>query len=241
MSVAIVTGSSKGLGRALAIGLAERGWSVVIDARGAHALKDVERELRRVASPGASVTALAGDVSDAEHRRELVQAAEQLGGLDLIVNNASTLGTTPLPRLSVYGLERLRRVFEVNTIAPLALVQVALALLLRSANPRVLDITSDASVEPYEGWGGYGSSKAALDHVGAVLAVEQPSIRVWTVDPGDMRTQMHQDAFPGEDISDRPEPEEVVPALIGLVEGDTPSGRYRASDLESATVEKPAS
>jgi NAD(P)-dependent dehydrogenase (short-subunit alcohol dehydrogenase family) len=240
MSVAIVTGSSKGLGRALAIGLAERGWSVVIDARGADALKDVERELHSVAVPGASVIALAGDVSDAGHRRELVRAAEQVGGLDLLVNNASTLGTTPLPHLSVYGLERLRRVFEVNTIAPLALVQDALPSLLRSANPRVLDITSDASVEPYEGWGGYGSSKAALDQIGAVLAVEQPSIRVWTVDPGDMRTQMHQDAFPGEDISDRPEPVEVVPALIGLIEGDASSGRYRASDFDRPTEQEPA-
>jgi NAD(P)-dependent dehydrogenase (short-subunit alcohol dehydrogenase family) len=237
MPVAIVTGGSKGLGRALAAGLAERCWSIVSDARDAEDLGDAERELQSVLGDRGSVITIPGDVTYSAHRRELIRAAQNMGALDLLVNNASTLGTTPLPPLGRYEIDQLRRVFEVNAIAPLALVQDALTLLLRSANPRVLDVTSDVSVEPYQGWGAYGSSKAALDHLGAVLALEQPSLRVWTVDPGDMRTQMHQDAFPGEDISDLPPPESVVPALIRLVEGNAPSGRYRASDLAINGVE----
>jgi len=219
MPVAIVTGGSRGLGRALAEGLVARGWSVVADARTAADL---------VAGPG--VVAVPGDVTDPAHRRALVDAARALGGLDLLVNNASVLGPSPQPGLADYPLDALRRVYEVNVVAPLALIQAALPL-LRAGGGRIVNVTSDASVEPYDGWGGYGSSKAALDHLSAVLAVEEPGVRVWAVDPGDMRTRMHQEAFPGEDISDRPEPETVVPGLVALIESDRPSGRVRVADV----------
>ena len=169
-------------------------------------------------------------MADEQHRWQLVEAAEQLGGLHLLVNNASVLGPSPQPRLADYPLDVLGRVYEVNVVAPLALVQAALPMLRASAG-RVLDISSDAAVEPYEGWGGYGSAKAALDHLTAVLAAEEPGVRFYAVDPGDMRTQMHQDAFPDEDISDRPPPEDSVPGLLRLVDGDLPSGRYQARAL----------
>ena len=196
------------------------------------ARRKAEREIRLHLSPDASLVTVAGDVTDLVHRRALVEAARGLGGLDLLVNNASTLGATPLPTLLSYSPEELRRVFEVNVVAPLALTQLAVPLLRDSPRAAVLNVTSDASVEAYEGWGGYGSSKAALDHLSAVLAVEEPSISVWAVDPGDMRTRMHQDAFPGEDISDRPLPSDIVPDLVRLVEGQFPSGRYRLSELQ---------
>jgi NAD(P)-dependent dehydrogenase (short-subunit alcohol dehydrogenase family) len=234
MGIALVTGASRGLGRAIAQELAERGWSLVVDARDGDALAEAERALAPSVAADASLVTVAGDVADTGHRRALVAAAQALGGLDLLVNNASTLGVSPLPRLVSYPLDELERVLDVNVVAPLALVQEAMPLLRRSTRPAVLNITSDASVEPYEGWGGYGLSKAALDHMSAVLAVEEPSVLVWAVDPGDMRTQMHQDAFPGEDISDRPLPEEVVSDLVGLVEAGLPSARYRLSDLRSA-------
>jgi NAD(P)-dependent dehydrogenase (short-subunit alcohol dehydrogenase family) len=234
MPVAIVTGASKGLGKALASALAEQGWSLVLDARGPAALARVENEIRSRLTGPAQVLALAGDVTDPGHRRALREAAETLGGLDLLVNNASTLGRSPLPRAVDVATDTLRRLFEVNTIAPLALVQETLPMLRRSTNPRVLNLTSDASVEHYESWGGYGSSKAALDHLSATLAVEEPDIRVWAVDPGDMRTDMHQDAFPGEDISDRPEPESVVPPLLALIAGETVSGRLKAVELATS-------
>jgi NAD(P)-dependent dehydrogenase (short-subunit alcohol dehydrogenase family) len=184
--------------------------------------------------PGGSPTlvALAGDVADEGHRRALLSAAEGLGGLDLLVNNASTLGATPLPALADYPLDALRRAYEVNAIAPVALSQGALPLLHRSKDPKIINVTSDASVEAYEGWGGYGSSKAALDHLSAVLAREDPTVRVWAVDPGDMRTEMHQEAFLGEDISDRPLPETVVPSLVALIESEQPSGRVRLAEVE---------
>ncbi len=220
MPVGIVTGASRGLGLALARALAERGWDLVVDARGADALAEAVAGLDRV-------TALAGDVADPDHRRALVEAAG--GPIDLVVNNASLLGPSPMPRLADYPLDALRDVYEANVLAPLALVQLALPRLSEGA--AVLDITSDAGVEAYEGWGGYGSSKAALEQLSAILAAEQPALRVYWVDPGDMRTQMHQDAFPGEDISDRPLPEESVPGLLALIEGDLPSGRYRASEV----------
>jgi len=234
MAVALVTGASRGLGRALARGLAEQGWSLVLEARGAEILEDAAGETRAALTGGAQLSVITGDVADAGHRRLLVAAAEALGGLDLVVNNASTLGPTPLPDLVTYPLDGLRRAFEVNVVAPLALVQLAAPLLRRSARPAVLNVTSDAAVEPYPGWGGYGSSKAALDQLSAVLAVEEPTFVVWAVDPGDMRTQMHQDAFPGEDISDRPLPDAVAPGLVRLIESDLPSGRYRAADLAAA-------
>lgn len=231
MAVAIVTGASRGLGEALARALAERGWSLVIDARGSAELAVAEGRVRDHLRPTAEVVAVQGDVASAEHRRALVAAARGLGGVDLVVNNASVLGHSPLPPLTEYPLDELRHTFEVNTVAPLALVQEALPALLQAPRPRVLNVTSDASVEAYEGWGGYGSSKAALDHLGAVLAVEHPQLLVWTVDPGDMRTAMHQEAYPGEDISDRPLPDAVAPTLALLVDSHRPSGRYRANEL----------
>ncbi|MEY2450038.1 MAG: hypothetical protein QOH79_3514 [Acidimicrobiaceae bacterium] len=230
MSVAIITGASRGLGRALARELATRDWALVLDARGADALAEVGREL----APHTTVVTVAGDITDAEHRRALVRQAEQLGGLDALINNASHLGPSPQPRLTDYSLAELRRVYEVNTIAPLALVREALPVLRDGG--RIVAITSDAAVEPYEGWGGYGSSKAALEQLTAVLAAEHPELRVYRVDPGDMRTQMHQEAFPGEDISDRPPPEVAVPGLIELLEGELPSGRYQAQALVAAVM-----
>lgn len=220
MAVAIVTGASRGLGLALARVLVQRGWTLVVDARGTDALTAVTSGLD-------GVTAIAGDLADPAHRRALVDAAGD--SVDLLVNNASLLGPSPQPALSDYPLDELRRVYEVNVIAPLELVQLALPKMPPGA--AIVNVTSDAAVEPYEGWGGYGSSKAALEQMGAILAAEHSGLRVYTVDPGDMRTQMHQEAFPGEDISDRPPPEESVPGLLALIEGSLPSGRYRAREL----------
>jgi NAD(P)-dependent dehydrogenase (short-subunit alcohol dehydrogenase family) len=192
-----------------------RGWIVVVDARDARALAEAwEGE--------PNVLAIPGDVCDDAHRRSLVEAAGD--SIDLVVNNASLLGPSPQPRLADYPLDELRRVYDANVTAPLALLQLALPRL--AAGARILNVTSDAAVEPYEGWGGYGSSKAALEQLTTILGAEHPDLRVYAVDPGDMRTQMHQDAFPGEDISDRPPPEESVPGLLSLIEGDLPSGRY---------------
>ena len=220
MPVGIVTGASRGLGLAVARALDERGWRLVVDARGADALREATAGL-------AGVTAIAGDVADPDHRRALVEAAGDR--IDLLVNNASVLGPSPQPALADYPLDTLREVYEANVLAPLGLLQLALPRM--SDGAAVLDITSDAGVEAYEGWGGYGSSKAALEQLTAVLAAERPGLRVYWVDPGDMRTQMHQDAFPGEDISDRPPPEDSVPGLLALIEGSLPSGRYRASEV----------
>jgi NAD(P)-dependent dehydrogenase (short-subunit alcohol dehydrogenase family) len=231
MSVAIVTGASRGLGEALAVGLARAGWSLVIDGRDATTLAAAADLVRAQAAPGARVVAVPGDITDPEHRQALTGAAFELGGLDLVVNNAGTLGASPLPSLADYPLGELRVAFEVNVVAPLALVQDAIPLLLDAPRPRVINITSDAAVEAYEGWGGYGAGKAALEHLGAVLAAEFPALTVWSVDPGDLRTAMHQAAFPGEDISDRPEPPTVVPAFLELIGSDRPSGRYRAAEL----------
>ena len=214
-STAIVTGASRGLGLALTRALAVRDWRVVIDARDLPAL------------PGGlsgEVVAIAGDVTDASHRRDLVAAAGER--IDLVVNNASALGPSPLPGLRDYPLDALEHVYRVNALAPLAVTQLALPRM--SAGARVVNISSDAAVEAYEGWGGYGSSKAALEQLTRVLAAEHPDLRIYAVDPGDMRTQMQQDAFPGEDISDRPPPQESVPGLLALIEGELPSGRYAA-------------
>ena len=217
---AIVTGASRGLGLALTRALVERGWRVVVDARDGDALRE--------AWPDApSEVLIQGDVADPDHRQRLVAAAGPR--IDLLVNNASVLGPTPLPPLADYPIEELRRVYEINVVAPLALVQLALPRLADGA--RIVNLTSDAAVEAYETWGGYGSSKAALAQLTAVLAAENPRLRAYAVDPGDLRTQMQQDAFPGEDISDRPPPEESVPGLLALVDGDFPSGLYRARDL----------
>jgi NAD(P)-dependent dehydrogenase (short-subunit alcohol dehydrogenase family) len=214
MPVAIVTGASKGFGLALSRALTGRGWDLVVDARGAEAL--------RAAEFGPPVTVIPGDVTDPAHRAELIAAAPSL---DLLVNNASVLGPSPQPALADYPLDEFARVYEANVVAPLALIQQALPLLTK-VDGTVVNVSSDAAVAAYEGWGGYGSSKAALDRLSAVLAVEHPSLHVYAFDPGDMRTEMHQAAFPGEDISDRPEPETVVPALLKLIDERPPSGRY---------------
>jgi NAD(P)-dependent dehydrogenase (short-subunit alcohol dehydrogenase family) len=222
--IAIITGASRGLGRALAAGLAGSGWRLVIDARGATDLRAAG------ASLGDGVVTVPGDVTDAAHRDALVAAADRLGGADLLINNAGILGPSPQPPLSEYPPFVLRRVYEVNVVAPLALAQLALPG-LRQRHGAIVNITSDAAVEAYPGWGGYGSAKAAVEQVGRVLAAEEPGVRVWSVDPGDLRTRMHQEAFPGEDISDRPPPETVVPGFLRLLDTVPESGRVRLADL----------
>jgi NAD(P)-dependent dehydrogenase (short-subunit alcohol dehydrogenase family) len=222
---AVITGASQGLGRALAHELAGRGWALVLDARHERALHHAVRDL-----PGGPHPAIAGDVADPAHRRDLVDVAAELGGATALVNNASTLGASPLPSLADLDTETYLRILEVNLVAPVALT-AALLPQLRTHDGVVVNVTSDASVEAYETWGGYGSSKAALDHATRVLAAEQPGLRVYAVDPGDMRTQMHQDAFPGEDISDRPLPEQSVPGILALIDSDRPSGRYRVAEV----------
>ena len=219
MRTAIVTGASRGLGLALARALAERGWRLVIDARGAAALEAAREELAAVALPG--------DVADEAHRRDLVAAAGER--IDLVVNNASVLGPSPLPPVADLEPAALEAILRANVIGPLGLIRLALPHMREGG--RIVNVTSDAAVEPYEGWGGYGASKAALEQLTRILAAERPDLRVYSVDPGDMRTRMHQDAFPGEDISDRPPPEESVPGLLELIEGDLPSGRYAAREL----------
>jgi NAD(P)-dependent dehydrogenase (short-subunit alcohol dehydrogenase family) len=237
MYTAVITGASRGLGRATALALAGRGASLIVDARGRQRLAEVRRELLEAGAR--SVEALAGSVADPGHRGDLVDAVGRAGTLDLLMNNASTLGPSPQPSLRDYPLQEWARVYEVNVAAPLALTQSLLTPLRDSGV--VVNITSDAAVEAYEGWGGYGSSKAALDQWTAILAAEEPALSVYSLDPGDMRTQMHQEAFPGEDISDRPEPESVVPALLRLIDERPASGRYRASALLAAAVPEPVS
>ena len=226
--VALITGASRGLGLALARQLAADGFALIIDARGADDLERARAELARATN----VSAVSGDVSDPSHRHNLIAAAQ--GRLDLLVNNASILGPSPQPSLAHYPLDVLEDVYRTNVIAPLGLIQLALPL-LRQSQGTVINITSDAALEPYEGWGGYGSSKAALEQVSRILAAEENQIRVYWVDPGDMNTQMQQEAFPGEDISDRPPPETSVPGLVELIHRTRPSGRYSARDLVSAT------
>ena len=228
-SVAVITGASFGFGRALAEVLADRGWTLVLDARRAEPLHAAAGSL------ATEVLALPGDIADAGHRAELAAAVDRLGRLDLLVNNASALGPSPLPPLEHYPLDELARVYEVDVFAPLALTQLVLPR-LRESGGVLVNVSSDAAVEAYEGWGGYGSAKAALDQLTAVLAAEQAGtgLAVYAFDPGDMRTDMHQQAFPGEDISDRPQPHTVVPALLRLLDERPPSGRYRASELSAA-------
>jgi NAD(P)-dependent dehydrogenase (short-subunit alcohol dehydrogenase family) len=222
---ALITGASRGLGLALARTLAEQGWQLIIDARGEGALNDAYRELSALTE----VTAVVGDVNDKSHRRALAAAARALGGLDAVVNNASILGPSPQPELLDYPLATLTEVFQANVVAPLGIIQAVRSALKSGA--RIVNLTSDAGVEAYEGWGGYGASKAALEHLSAILAAENPGWGIYWVDPGDMRTQMQQEAFPGEDISDRPLPEVSVPGLVALLEGNWPSGRYAARDV----------
>jgi NAD(P)-dependent dehydrogenase (short-subunit alcohol dehydrogenase family) len=228
MNTALITGASRGLGRALAEALAEDGWQLIIDGRDEDALSEAAQQLR-------GATAIAGDVADPAHRQALVRAVEEAGRLDLLVNNASVLGPSPQPNLAEYPLDVLEDVWRVNTLAPLALIQALLPVLTKTGG-RIINITSDAAVEPYEGWGGYGSSKAGLEQLTRILAAEQPDLRVYLADPGDLRTRLHQEAFPGEDISDRPLPEVAVPGLLELVVGDQPSGRYQVQHLQTQGV-----
>jgi NAD(P)-dependent dehydrogenase (short-subunit alcohol dehydrogenase family) len=223
MRTAIVTGASRGLGLALARALAERGWRLAIDARGGDALEAAREELAGLTD----VVAVTGDVGDDAHRYELVAAAGDL--IDVVVNNASLLGPSPLPQVADLAPAALEDILRANVVGPLGVIQLALPHMREGG--RIVNVTSDAAVEPYEGWGGYGSSKAALEHLTRILAAERPDLRVYSVDPGDMRTRMHQDAFPGEDISDRPPPEASVPGLLALIEGELPSGRYAAREL----------
>ncbi len=236
MKTALITGASRGLGLALARALAERDWGLIITARGSSTLENARAEL----AARTNVTAIPGDVSDPAHARALAEAARALGGLDALVNNASILGPSsdaaeadwkPQPALADYPLDALERVYSVNVFAPLRLIQLALPILKPGA--RIINLTSDAGIEAYAGWGGYGSSKAALEQLSGVLAAEQPAVRVYWVDPGDMNTRMHQEAFPNEDIGDRPAPEAAVPGFLRLLEADLPSGRYQAQRLEA--------
>jgi NAD(P)-dependent dehydrogenase (short-subunit alcohol dehydrogenase family) len=227
---AIITGASRGLGLALARRLAEGGWTLIIDARGGDDLESARAEL----SSHTRVIAIPGDVADRGHRAEVSEAAHEAGGVDALVNNASILGPSPQPELLDYPLDVLREVYSRNVISPLALVQEIRSDLKPGA--RIINVTSDAAVEPYEGWGGYGSSKAALEQLSNILAAENPDLRVYCVDPGDMRTRMHQEAFPDEDISDRPLPEESVPGFVELLTGDLPSGRYEARSLPTGAA-----
>ena len=223
--VALITGASRGLGLALARELASQGWQLILDARGSESLEKARREL----SARTRVIAVPGDVVDPAHRQALFSAAVELGGLDALVNNASFLGPSPQPVLVDYPLEILEQVYRTNVLAPLAVIQSLRSQLKPQAV--IIKVSSDAGVEPYAGWGGYGSSKAALEHLSAILAAENPQWQVYWVDPGDMRTQMQQDAFPGEDISDRPLPEASVPGFMVLLSGELPSGRYAAREL----------
>ena len=224
--VAVLTGASRGLGRALAHGLAGQGYALIIDARDEAALRAAAASL----PPGTGVAAVPGDITDPAHRTALAQAAARFGGPDLLINNAGTLGASPLPAMADYPIADLRDALEVNVVAPIALTQLLLPA-LRARGGAVLCVTSDAAVAAYAGWGGYGAAKAALEQASNILAAEESVVRVWWVDPGDLRTRMHQQAFPGEDISDRPLPETVIPAFVRLITERMPSGRYRASEL----------
>jgi NAD(P)-dependent dehydrogenase (short-subunit alcohol dehydrogenase family) len=230
-ATALITGASRGLGLALARQLAPHGWNLIIDARGTQGKQPLTTAQLELAGKTRAI-ALHGDVTDPKHRQALVNAAQSLGGVDVIVNNASVLGPSPQPRLLDYPLATLEEVYRNNVIAPLALLQALRPYIKPGA--KIINITSDAAVEAYEGWGGYGSSKAALEQLSNILAAENPEWRVYWVDPGDMRTQMHQEAFPGEDISDRPLPEESVPGLLALIAGNYPSGRYQARALKES-------
>ena len=224
-NLALITGASRGLGFALTKAFVERGWSLIVTARDAGALHAALAKLDN----RERVIAIPGDVADPIHRQTLAEAAQLLGGLNAVINNAGILGISPQPLLVNYPLDVLEQVYQINVIAQLGILQAIWKELKPGAT--IMNITSDAGVEPYPNWGGYGSSKAALDQLTAILAVENPQFHIYSVDPGDMRTQMHQEAFPGEDISDRPLPEVSIPGILSLLEEKLPSGRYRAREL----------
>jgi NAD(P)-dependent dehydrogenase (short-subunit alcohol dehydrogenase family) len=225
MPHALITGASVGLGRAVAFELARRGWSLTIDSRHAEPLASTAQALSELTS----VRAIPGDIGDAEHREQLVAAAAGAGKLDLVINNASDLGGSPLPKLRYLEPAAYEQLLRTNLVAPQQLVRAVLPYLQPQAV--IINVSSDAGVDHYETWGGYGSSKAALDHQTLTWAAEEPNFTWYSFDPGDMRTAMHQAAFPGEDISDRPEPETVAPIVVALISSGLPNGRYRAADL----------
>ncbi|MFI8532526.1 SDR family NAD(P)-dependent oxidoreductase [Streptomyces aquilus] len=231
MPVAIITGASRGLGRALAEALAARGWDLVLDARNAEVLRKTAAD---VGAYGTRVTALPGDVTDAGHRAALVAGARELGGLDLLVNNAGVLGAEPLVPLGEHSLDGFRAALEVNVVAPLGLLQEALPELRVAPSGAVVNVSSDAGAEAYRTWGAYGATKAALDQLSAVLAVEEPALRVWWVDPGGMRTDMLAAAEPDEDLSGTPAPADIAPAFMRLLDRRPASGRYTAGALLEA-------
>ncbi len=227
---ALITGASRGLGLALARQLAKEGWQLIINGRNAQALKTAAEELSLLTS----VIAISGNVIDEIHLLQFIDAAEKTNGIDLVINNASTLGASPQPKLLEYPIEAIHTIFHTNVIAPLSLLQKVHKHL--KTNAKIINTSSDAAQAAYEGWGGYGSSKAALDHLTAILAKEYPQYGIYSIDPGDMRTQMHQEAFPNEDISDRPLPEESVPGFMAIINGDLDSGRYEARKIAIHTT-----
>jgi NAD(P)-dependent dehydrogenase (short-subunit alcohol dehydrogenase family) len=226
---ALITGASQGLGLAIARQLAQEGWSLVIDARRADRLKVATDELGTLATRPARIAAVVGDITDDAHRSVMAAAARSFGNIELVINNASTLGASPLPELTALTAQQLQRLFDVNVVAPVALVTQLHNDLASGAT--IVNISSDAAIGAYETWGGYGASKAALDHISRTLAAENPQWRVLAVDPGDLRTEMHDDAFPDEDISDRPTPDTVIPAFVRLLTSRAASGRYRLIDI----------
>jgi len=232
--VALVTGASRGLGREIARLLARQGTRLILTARGADALQAVADEL----SAHTEVVALSGDVSDPTHATRLVrQGIHRFGQIDVLVNNASTIGPSPMPTLDAYPPAALAEVFAVNTVAPLHLIQLVLPGMRARGEGVIVNVTSDAAVEAYPGWGGYGASKAALEHLSRVLAAELDGsgIRVYTVDPGDMNTEMHRDAEPGVDLSHLPGPEVSAPAIVRVIQtGTEPFGRFEAQLPEPA-------
>jgi len=227
VATALVTGASAGLGLALSSALAQRGYRLVIDAREGGRLEAARQAL----SAHTEVTAILGDIGEGSHQGALTNAVATLGELNVLVHNASTLGPTPLRPMHELAAHELAAILAVNTVAPNELTRRLLPW-LTVAHATVVAISSDAATHAYQTWGGYGASKAALDHLVGTWTVEHPDISWYAVDPGDMRTDMQQAAFPGEDISDRPLPEAVVPAFLRLLqERRPPSGRYQAREL----------
>ena len=234
-STALITGASRGLGLEIARLLARRGTNLILTARGAKALDQAAQELNK----DTAVLAIPGDVADPTHSQRLVVAGqERFGQIDILVNNASTIGLSPMPRLESYPLDALTEVFQVNTIAPLHLMQLVLPDMQRREEGVIVNITSDAALEAYPGWGGYGASKAALEHLSRVLAAEVAGtrVRIYTVDPGDMNTQMHRDAEPGEDLSHLPGAEVSAPAIVRLIEHETTPFRRVVALMPVVTV-----